>query len=59
LIGEMAKMIFDDCEDCAVIVIDEENEIFYNNWEQQKRECQIPLHHCAMNLRYISYSASS
>jgi hypothetical protein len=21
LIGEMAKMIFDDCEDCAVIVI--------------------------------------
>lgn len=31
LIGEMAKMIFDDCEDCAVIVIDEENEIFYNN----------------------------
>jgi hypothetical protein len=31
VIGEMAKMIFDDCEDCAVIVIDEENEIFYNN----------------------------
>ncbi|MDD2555839.1 MAG: hypothetical protein PHN17_05790 [Syntrophaceticus sp.] len=31
LIGGMAKAIFDDYEDCAVIVIDDEDKVIYNN----------------------------